>query len=157
MPTKHRGSLLRNSSSRLRNNRFLNTTRPSPSTPCRPKTSFARSIPIVVTFIIGPSSLPRFGWSSLPSWPFKRPFQIVGLGPFHQYRFTFLSLYWAHKWLGFRANFTINSAEKMFATSSLRKHSRYRNAIGEGGAAGTTVGYTTTSPGQPRPGLVNLE
>src|SRR5208282_6234655 len=91
MPTKHRGSLLRNSSSRLRTNRFLNTTRPSPSTPCRPKTSFARSILIVVTFIIGPSSLPRFGWSSLPSWPFKRPFQIVGLGPFHQYRFTFVS------------------------------------------------------------------
>ena len=46
--------------------------------------------------------------------------------PHPRYRFTFLSLYWAHKWLGFRANFTINSAEKMFATSSLRKHSRYR-------------------------------
>jgi hypothetical protein len=42
----------------------------------------------------------------------------VGLGPFHQYRFTFVSLKWSGKWLGFRAGFTIGSAERMFASGS---------------------------------------
>jgi len=36
--------------------------------PCSPKTSFARSIPIVVTFITGPSSLLGSD-GQLPSWP----------------------------------------------------------------------------------------
>jgi len=42
----------------------------------------------------------------------------VGLGPFHQYRFTFVSLKTAQKWLSFRGRFSSDLAEKIFASSS---------------------------------------
>ena len=52
MPTRHRGSLAKNSSTRLRDNFCRRTACPAASTPCTKKTDFEISNPIVVTCFI---------------------------------------------------------------------------------------------------------
>src|SRR6516165_12694488 len=52
MPTRHLGSLAKNSSILLRDNFCRRTTCPAASTPCTRKTDFAISNPIVVTCFI---------------------------------------------------------------------------------------------------------
>src|ERR1700677_427529 len=52
MPTRHLGSLAKNSSTRLRDNFCRKATCPAASTPCTRKTDFAISNPIVVTCFI---------------------------------------------------------------------------------------------------------
>lgn len=72
MPTRHFGSLAKNSSTRLQDNFCRKTTCPAAPTPCTRKTDFAISNPIVVTcFIIAllptyPQIMLREGWESRP-------------------------------------------------------------------------------------------
>src|ERR1700677_1236818 len=82
MPTRHLGSLAKNSSTRLRDNFCRKATCPAASTPCTRKTDFAISNPIVVTcFIVvllstHPQIMLREGRESRPHHQ-KRKFRLL--------------------------------------------------------------------------------
>src|ERR1035441_4835641 len=69
IPTRQGSSFASKPSKCLRVTHLCTSVFPRMSTPCTPNTSFARSMPIVLIFILGPSSVVLCRWSRLPSWP----------------------------------------------------------------------------------------